>query len=130
MNNILVVDDVSLNLVHIKNALGDSYDLTLVKSGAQAFQRLEYSEPDLIILDILMPEMNGFEVFQKIRNEYPDKKFPVLFLTAVDDKDKIIKIARNEGVIGYMLKPYKIEDLVSRVNEFFFNMKKQENTED
>lgn len=119
MKEILVVDDVSLNLMNIKNALMSKYKLTLVKSGHQALQRLEFSHPDLIILDVLMPGMDGFQVFDKIRREYPDKNYPVLFLTAVNDKDKILKILSLDGVIGYMLKPYKMDDLLLKINQFF-----------
>lgn len=126
MKEILVVDDVSVNLFNIKNTLEGDYKLTLVKSGMQALQRLEFSQPDLIILDVLMPGMDGFETFRRIKEKYPDKNYPVLFLTAVDDKDSIIKVVQEKGVIGYMLKPYKPEDLAVRVNEYFINQKKQE----
>ncbi len=124
MKEILVVDDVSINLMNIKNAMMDKYKLTLVKSGTQALQRLEFSEPDLIILDVLMPGMDGFQVFDKIRKQYPDKKYPVLFLTAVNDKEKILKILSLDGVIGYVLKPYRMEDLLVKINQFFIDKKR------
>ena len=118
MNKILVVDDVSLNLKNISNILGSRYKLTLVKSGKQALRALEVEKPNLILLDVLMPEMDGFETFEAISRRY-GTDIPVIFLTAVDDKDKVIKILSSPNVIGYILKPYNPNDLAERVDKYF-----------
>ena len=122
MYDILVVDDVSLNLLNIKNALGAEYNLTLVKSGTQALRSLQIKIPDLVLLDVMMPDMDGFETYEKIMELKPNENIHFIFLTAVDDKEKIIKILHQKNVAGYILKPYNPIDLNDRVKEFFLRL--------
>ena len=82
MKQILVVDDNKANLILAKKALEDNYQVILVKSGMQALQVLEKQIPDLILLDINMPEMSGIETMMKMREREELKDIPVVFLTA------------------------------------------------
>ncbi|MBR6851901.1 MAG: response regulator, partial [Lachnospiraceae bacterium] len=79
---ILMVDDVSLNHATARNVLEDTYDLYEADSAAKAFEMLKELEPDLILLDVVMPEMNGMEMLKKLKSIPAYKNIPVIFLTA------------------------------------------------
>ena len=79
---ILVVDDQPNNLKLIANVLGQEYSLSIANSGINALKMLENGVPDLILLDVMMPEMDGFEVCKKIKENENTKNIPIIFLTA------------------------------------------------
>lgn len=87
MKHILIADDNKANLIAAKSALSDIYKTTAVLSGAQAFKFLEKNIPDIILLDINMPEMDGFEVFEKIKSTPEIADIPVIFLTADNEAE-------------------------------------------
>ena len=82
MKHLLIVDDDKTNLTMARNALSDVYKITAVLSGEQALRFLNANIPDLILLDINMPEMDGFEVMNAIRQDDRLQYVPVIFLTA------------------------------------------------
>ena len=79
---ILVVDDDSANLMLAQKILGKEYRIAAANSGMAAFKYLERNKPDLILLDINMPQMNGFEAFEKMKENEEYENIPVIFLTA------------------------------------------------
>ena len=85
MKTILVVDDNKLNLAAARKVLSNDYKVIPVMRGEQALTYLESGECDIILLDINMPEMDGFEVLQRIREMERCKNIPVIFLTADSD---------------------------------------------
>ncbi len=85
MKNILIIDDNKVNLAAARNVLSGTYKITPVLRGAQALTYLETGSCDIILLDINMPEMNGFEVLREIRKIEHCKNTPVIFLTADND---------------------------------------------
>ncbi|MGN0674551.1 MAG: PleD family two-component system response regulator, partial [Oscillospiraceae bacterium] len=87
MKTILVVDDNKLNLAAARKVLCDTYKVIPVMRGAQALTYLENGECDIILLDINMPEMDGFEVLEKIKAMEQCKNIPVIFLTADNDTE-------------------------------------------
>ena len=87
MKNILVVDDNKFNLTAAKKVLCDDYKVTAVMRGAQALTFLEGNDCDIVLLDINMPEMDGFEVLERIRGIERCRNLPVIFLTADDDSE-------------------------------------------
>lgn len=87
MYTVLVVDDEPANLQMVEYTLSDEYDVVPVKSGQMALKYLENNIPDLILLDILMPQMDGFEVYHRIREKEALKDIPIIFLTAANDVD-------------------------------------------
>jgi len=116
---ILVVDDepdVAFTVVHNLKKYSDQYDLTIVNSGQECLEKLENDElPDLILLDIMMPVMNGWEVFKKIRENASWGKLPIIFLTA-----RVDRTAENAGKFlgeDYIEKPYDPVDLKSRIDK-------------
>lgn len=113
---ILVVDDDILMLNAIKTYLQGLYDVTMVPSGKLALKFLEKKHADLVLLDYMMPDQDGPTVLQHIReaSSYPD--IPVIFLTGVSERDKVMK-GLEFHPSGYLLKPVEPADLLERVTE-------------
>ncbi|KYK22945.1 chemotaxis protein CheY [Thermoplasmatales archaeon SG8-52-4] len=117
VNKIMIVDDdPSINYTIKKGieGLDSNYKIITVESGKKCLDFLEKNQiPDLIILDIMMPELSGWETFQKIREKLTSDKLPIIFLTA--RKDQVAEKAG--GFLGedYIEKPIKIEELLERI---------------
>jgi len=112
---LLVVDDQESNIQVIGAALGQlGFEILPATSGAQAFQRLGVRQPDLILLDLLMPEMDGFEVCRRIRENPQWAEIPMIFLSSADDKLLIVR-ALESGGVDYITKPFNHAELVTRV---------------
>ncbi|MDD3375192.1 MAG: response regulator [Candidatus Omnitrophica bacterium] len=112
---ILIVDDekdlVTLLKVHFKKA---GYEVIEAFDGEQGYQKYLTEAPDLILLDLKMPKLNGFEVCRKIRRESKDESIPIIMLTALqDDADRLI--GKVVGAQKYMTKPFKVEELLREV---------------
>ncbi len=112
---LLVVDDQESNIQVVGAALGKlGFEILPATGGVQALQRLAVRRPDLILLDLLMPEMDGFEVCRRIR-ENPDwAEIPIIFLSSADDKGLIVR-ALESGGVDYITKPFNHAELVTRV---------------
>src|SRR3989442_257665 len=88
---LLVVDDQEANIQIVGAALGKlGFEILPANSGPQAFKRLGIRKPDLILLDLLMPNMDGFEVCEKIKENPNWAEIPIIFLSSADDKDLIV----------------------------------------
>lgn len=113
---ILVVDDNLENLRVVSSHLQkNGYKIALATSGAKALKILEDTKIDMILLDVMMPEMDGFEVCDRIK-EVPDlKEIPVIFLTAKNNSEDVVKGFRRGGV-DYITKPFNREELLVRVS--------------
>jgi len=120
MKKIMLVDDEEYQIVSVKTALeesyGDEYNVIPARSGTECFELLKNNElPDLILLDVMMPEMSGWEVFDKLRDNPSWKEIPVVFLTARTDET-----AENAGEFlgdDYIEKPVEIEELKNRIDK-------------
>lgn len=113
-NSILVVDDAAIILLRITEALGDYYDVVTVNSGTRALKYLETNKPDLILLDIQMPSMDGFEALRKIRAMEGRADIPVIMLTGVESKRYVVEGVKL-GICDYILKPFTTKDLLERI---------------
>lgn len=114
MKTILVVDDDKLNLNNAMKILSPAYKVIPMPSGKMALTYLAKNTPDLILLDILMPDMDGFAVMKEIR-EHPEwADIPVIFLTA-DVSPQTCTKGGNLGVSGFMAKPLEAERMISGV---------------
>lgn len=112
---LLVVDDQESNIQVIGAALGQlGFEILPATGGAQAFQRLAIRRPDLILLDLLMPEIDGFEVCRRIRENRDWAEIPIIFLSSADDKGLIVR-ALESGGVDYITKPFNHAELVTRV---------------
>jgi len=114
--SILAVDDNAFFLDSIKKALqGADYKLTCVNSGIAAMRFLQNHTPDLFILDIEMPEMDGYELALKIRAY--GKKSPIIFLTGNSSKEYVIK-AIKLGAADFIVKPITQQHVIERIGKF------------
>ena len=113
---ILIVDDTPLMLRNFKAMLEPTYDVILATSGRQALITIPQEEPDLILLDYEMPEMNGREVFEAILDDDDMRHIPVVFLTSVSDRKAVVSILQSKPA-GYILKPVDQEKLLGTVQE-------------
>ena len=111
---ILAVDDTAIVLTRISDTLDSDYRVVTVNSGVRALRYLEQERPDLILLDIEMPQKNGIETLREIRMMENRKDIPVIMLTGVEDKESVLKSARL-GICDYILKPFSSEDLHKRI---------------
>jgi two-component system, sensor histidine kinase and response regulator len=112
---ILVVDDQPANIQVVGTVLGKlGHEIIPASDGPTALQRLELRPPDLILLDLMMPHMDGLEVCRRLREIAVAKDIPVIFLSAADDKDFIVR-ALEAGGVDYITKPFNHAELVSRV---------------
>jgi two-component system sensor histidine kinase/response regulator len=112
---ILVADDQSANIQIIGNVLGKfGYEIVPASDGPTALKRMAVRPPDLVLLDVLMPGMDGLEVCRRIRENPEWKHIPVIFLSAADDKDLIVR-ALEAGGVDYVTKPFNQAEMVSRV---------------
>lgn len=115
MQHILLVDDNLTSLKQAATLLKDHYKVSMVKSGKQALEFLEKFTPNLILLDIEMPEMDGFETIQRIKQDERFKKIPVIFLTG--NHDTVTEMKGFEyGAVDFITKPFSQEVMFHRIN--------------
>ncbi|MCR5000946.1 MAG: response regulator [Lachnospiraceae bacterium] len=113
--HILVVDDDSEQLLHIKDQLSEFYEVTLVPSGEAALKYLGRHGVNLILLDYMMPGMNGPEVLERMRMSPELAGIPVVFLTGVTEKETVLKTLVELKPQGYIVKPSKKSELVAKI---------------
>ncbi|MDR2418379.1 MAG: response regulator [Treponema sp.] len=115
MYSILVVDDEKANLVVLNQILSLEYAVYMAKSGTHALQLIAKNRPDLILLDILMPDMDGFEVLAKLKESTATREIPVIVITGLnnpEDEEKCFTLGAND----YITKPFKPVVIRARVN--------------
>lgn len=122
---ILIADDEPdiLEIIHY-NLAKEGYDVITAKDGDEALQRAKSSQPDLIVLDIMMPKKNGVEVCEILRSQPSFKDTLILFLTALNDESSHIK-GLETGADDYVSKPVSPKVLISRVNALFRRVNKE-----
>ena len=112
---ILIVDDVPQNLQVLRSTLQKSnYRIAAANNGEVALRYLQKNTPDLILLDVMMPVINGFEVCKQIKAQDHLKDIPVIFLTARTEKEDVVK-GFEAGGVDYITKPFNMSELISRV---------------
>lgn len=115
---LLVVEDEPENRLFIGLMLRtEGFTVDEAEDGAAAFERLSRDPlPDLILLDVMMPGLNGWEVFQRIRGDSRAREIPVLMLTALAQRSDVER-AVELGVDGYLTKPFEPSDLLQKISE-------------
>jgi two-component system, sensor histidine kinase and response regulator len=111
---ILIVDDQPNNLKVISSVLSNKYTLSFANSGERALKILEKINPGLILLDIMMPDMDGYEVCEKIKMNERTKDIPIIFLSAKNEIEDIIK-GFDLGAVDYISKPFNIKEINVRI---------------
>ncbi len=112
---ILVIDDDQKNIQVLAGALDEhGYEHALFLSGRKALHFLDIEKPDLILLDILMPEMDGFDVCRRIREDKTNQNIPIIFLTAKTEMEDLVQ-GFELGCVDFIRKPFKIPEMLARV---------------
>jgi putative two-component system response regulator len=114
MKRIFVVDDNTVNLLAAYDALSEHYDVFTLSSVAGMFELLEKVSPDLILLDIMMPEMDGFEALQKLKANVRHSAIPVIFLTNMHDVATEVQGFKS-GAVDFISKPFSEPILLNRI---------------
>lgn len=113
-NRILVVDDVGTNLDLLVDALSGLYKVSVATDGESALRVISEVNPDLILLDVMMPRMDGYEACQQIKQDARYSDIPVIFLTAKSEMEDVVK-GFELGAVDYISKPFNIPELMVRV---------------
>ncbi|MCW8909900.1 MAG: response regulator [Gammaproteobacteria bacterium] len=114
-NSILIVDDVPENIDILVGLLSSSYTISAARSGEIALKIIRSSPPDLILLDILMPEMDGYEVCKQLRSDPITETIPVVFVSAADSIEERLK-GYDVGGDDYVVKPFNSDELIKKIN--------------
>jgi CheY-like chemotaxis protein len=114
---ILLVEDDRIEILKFKRSISnivDDYDLSLSNNGKEAFFEIDKEIPDLIILDLNMPDINGIEFLTILKNDDELKHIPIIILTT-SNNDRDISECYRLGIAGYVLKPLKYDDYESKI---------------
>jgi len=111
---VLIVDDTEANIDILVDALENDYELSVAIDGASALENIEIEKPDIILLDIMMPGMSGYEVCSILKANRATAGIPVIFLTAMTDVDSKTK-GFEVGAVDYITKPFEIMEVKARV---------------
>lgn len=112
---VLVVDDLNINLQIVGAILDrEGYATTFATNGEQALSRMNTALPDLVLLDLMMPEMDGFQVCENLRTNPDRREIPIIFLTASQEKKHLLQ-AFDRGAVDYITKPFNPPELLARV---------------
>jgi CheY-like chemotaxis protein len=111
---ILAIDDEPTNLTRIDHILRKYFDVRVCTSGSHALFMLTQFKPDLILLDIEMPSLTGFDFIEKCHERFPDLDIPVIFVTSHKTQGEVA-LAAQAGAVGYVGKPFVPQTLISKV---------------
>ena len=112
--SVLIVDDEPTNLRVLNQILNDTYKLIFAKSGEEALRLIEKERPDLILLDVMMPGLTGYEVCEHLKQQKKFESIPIIFITALSDPDDEAK-GLNLGAVDYISKPISPAVVKARV---------------
>jgi DNA-binding response OmpR family regulator len=114
IQTVLIVDDEAISIDVLSDALGRKYNVLVARNGSEALKLAAVNHADLILLDIMMPEMDGFEVCKRLKESERTREIPVIFMTGRKDTEDIVK-GFNAGAMDYVTKPFNITELLARV---------------
>ncbi len=122
---ILIVDDNKINNELLTKALEKDYELVLFYSGKKALEYFKEDIPDLVLLDIMMPDLNGYDLLKEMKKDVETKDIPVIFLTAMSDT-KYEEYGLELGAIDYITKPYSIPIIKTKIRNHLISLKNLE----
>ena len=118
--HILIVDDSINNIEFLSDILSDYYEVMFANSGTKALQMAADLLPDLILLDIVMPEQDGYEIIKILKEEPETAQIPVIFITAKSSKEDMLK-GFELGAVDYIAKPFYEQEVLVRVKTHIEN---------
>lgn len=118
IHKVLVCDDSATDITNIKGIVEEAgYEVVMAKNGAEALSQAKAEKPDLIFLDIIMPEMDGYETCRKLQEDKDTKEIPVVFVTSKGQKaDRLW--AQMQGGKDLIAKPYTADQIIAKLQEF------------
>ena len=122
---ILAVDDEATNLQVLKHILENDYQLMFAKDGEKAIELAQQYQPDLILLDIMMPNISGYEVLTRLKQDSTTNHIPVIFITAISDSEDEAK-GLNLGAVDYITKPVNTSIVKARIKTHLSLVKMEE----
>lgn len=115
-SRILVVDDIPANLSLLLDALAETgHEILVAEGGRSALSLLEHTTPDLVLLDFMMPGLDGIATCQRLKNHPNSRDVPVLFMTAIDEPDQKLR-AFQAGAVDYITKPVHVPEVLARIS--------------
>ena len=111
---ILVVDDTKANIDLLVELLGSSYEVSVALDGKMALDLVESDKPDLVLLDIMMPEMDGYQVLERMKRDEALRNIPVIMISAIDEMKSVVRCIQN-GADDYLVKPFDATLLKARI---------------
>ena len=109
---ILIVDDVMSNVLLLKVLLtNEKFAIATANNGRQALEQVDKEHPDLVLLDVMMPDLSGFEVAQRLKSNPDTADIPIIFLTALNSTTDIVK-GFQAGASDFISKPFKIQNQI------------------
>lgn len=117
MKKVLVVDDEPAMLLLVKRILSGEFEVAGAESGEEALKLVEKDMPDLILLDIMMPRMDGWEFLERFKRLKSAEKIPVVILSARSLASEVLSGLAVEGIVDYVTKPFDKEELKKRIKE-------------
>ena len=113
---LIIDDDPALGLLIQSRLEAHGYDVSVASNGSEGIRKAVEVQPDLILLDVRMPHMDGWTCFHEIRKSRSGKDVPILMTTA---QHKLQDMFEAEGVVGFVTKPYRAEDLIQTIEGVF-----------
>ncbi|MCB0153898.1 MAG: response regulator, partial [Anaerolineae bacterium] len=114
-HTVLIVDDTPANLETLYSYLESlGFEIMMAQNGPTALKRVEYAKPDIILLDVVMPGMDGFETCRRLKAAEATKNIPVIFMTALTDTVHKVQ-GLQAGAADYITKPFQLEEVLARV---------------
>lgn len=128
MKTILIVDDTEANINTLMELLDENYDILASLDAQGALELVSEEKIDLILLDIMMPGIDGFELCRRLKNDPHTKDIPVIFITAKTDEESI-EMAYETGGVDYISKPFRAREVLSRINTHLSLAEQKQNLE-
>jgi putative two-component system response regulator len=118
---VLIVDDAETNIDILLDILGEEYDVAVAMDGESALEAVEDDLPDLILLDIMMPDIDGFQVCERLKGNPETADIPVVFLSALtEDEDRQKGLAL--GAVDFITKPFDVSEIQAKVKKYLLGL--------
>ena len=114
IKKVLIVDDDKMNIIALAHFLKPDYEIIVAVDGASALEAAEKHVPDIILLDIIMPDMSGFDVLVKMRESETSKNIPVIFITGLNNAE-VEEKGKSLGAVDYITKPFDKSTVKTKV---------------